>query len=161
MSEAKGTTIDDLGSRLAELESLEDFPELHAAETVGVDLLGALLDEIKALQKPWQSMSKGEQNEVIDRLRERVKQNVQQAVALISAEDRVTVVATLEQVTFKGAIKATLALSKSNVHRLDLADNVGEQVLVCIMPADQFTGKMDDVEGDDDQRSFLDDEDQR
>jgi len=142
-----------------DLETLGDFPRIHAAETVGVDLLGALLDEIKALPKVWPMMSKDEQNEVIDRLRERVKTNVQQAVALIAAEDRVTVVATLEQVTFKGAIKATLGLSKSNIHRLDLADNVGEQVLVCIMPSEQFAAGMDDVEGEEDQRALSDDED--
>lgn len=140
-----------------DLETLaEDFPEIHAAETVGVDLLGALLDEIKILQQPWPAMSKDQQGEVIERLRERVKTNVQNAVALIAAADRVTVIATLEQVTFKGAIKATLALSKSNIHRLDLADNVGEQVLVCILPSEQVTGQMDDVQGDDDQPDMLD-----
>lgn len=147
-----------LGESLSELETLEDFPQIHAAESVGVDLLAATLDEIKILQKPWPSMSKSEQNEVIDRLRERVKDNVQRAVALIAAENRVTVVAKLDAVTFKRGIQATISLSKSNIHRLDLADNVGEQVLVCIMPSDQFTGDMDNLQGEDDQRSLPDDE---
>ena len=144
-----------LGRKLAELESLEDFPELHAAEHVGTDLLGALLDEIKQLQSPWQNTPQHLQAELIDRLRRRVEANVKQAVALIAAEGRVTVVGTLEQVTFKGAIKATLALSKSNVHRLDMADNVGQEVLVVIMPAEQFTGGMDGIEADPDQSDML------
>lgn len=135
-----------------DLETLaEDFPELHAAEHVGTDLLGALLDEIKQLNQPWQSMPQHLQTETIDRLRNRVETNVKQAVALIAAEGRVTVVGTLEQVTFKGAIKATLVLSKSNIHRLDMADNVGQEVLVVIMPAEQFTGSMDGVTADPDQ----------
>lgn len=155
MSEAKSITLDDLGSRLAELESLEDFPELHAAEHVGTDLLGALLDEIKQLQSPWQSMPEHLQNELIDRLRNRVTANVKQAVALIAAEGRVTVVGTLEQVTFKGAIKASIVLSKSNIHRLDLADNVNQEVLIVIMPAEQFTGGMDGIQADPDQTDML------
>jgi DNA segregation ATPase FtsK/SpoIIIE-like protein len=155
MSESIRKQIDKLGDSLADLESLEDFPELHAAEHVGTDLLGALLDEIKQLQSPWQSTPQHLQAELIDRLRRRVEANVKQAVALIAAEGRVTVVGTLEQVTFKGAIKATLALSKSNVHRLDMADNVGQEVLVVIMPAEQFTGGMDGIEADPDQSDLL------
>lgn len=145
----------ELGRQLAELEDLVDFPELHAAEHVGTDLLGALLDEIKQLQSPWQSMPQHLQSELIDRLRRRVEDNVKQAVSLIAAEGRVTVVGTLEQVTFKGAIKASIVLSKSNVHRLDLADNVNQEVLIVIMPAEQFTGGMDGIQADEDQPDLL------
>lgn len=144
----------ELGRQLAELESLDDFPEIQAAEYVGADLLGALLDEIKQLQSPWQSMPKHLQNETIDRLRTRVTTNVKQAVALIAAENRITVVGTLEQVTFKGAIKASIVLSKSNIHRLDLADNVNQEVLIVIAPAEQFTAGMDGFEGEDDQTNL-------
>lgn len=135
----------------------EDFTIVHAAETIGSDLLGALLDEIKILQQPWQMMPQHRQNEVIDRLRERVKDNVQRAVEIISADTRVTVTATLQEVKFKGGIEAKLVLSKANQHRLDLADNVGEQVLVVIMPSEQFTEGMDDIKGDADQPSLLGD----
>lgn len=147
-----------LDQELRDLETLEDFPRIQAAETLGVDLLAALLDEIKILQQPWQSMPQNRQNELIDRLRERVKDNVQRAVAIIAADTRVTVTATLEQVVFKGGIEAKLKLSKANQHRLDLADNVGEQVLVIIMPAEHFTHGMDGVEGDPDQGGLLNDD---
>lgn len=147
--------IDDLETSFEEMETTEDFPRIHAAETLGSDLLGALLDEIKILQQPWQSMPKHKQDEVIDRLRDRVKDNVQQAVSIIAADTRVTVTATLDQVTFKGGIEAKLKLSKANQHRLDLADNVGEQVLIVIMPREQFTHGMDDVQGDADQPDIL------
>lgn len=154
MSEAIRNAVE----QLRELETLNDFPRIHAAETLGTDLLGALLDEIKILQQPWQSMNQHKQNELIDRLRERVKDNVQQAVSIIAADTRVTVTATLEQVVFKGGIEAKLKLSKANQHRLDLADNVGEQVLVIIMPAEHFTHGMDDVQGETDQPGLLDSE---
>lgn len=158
MTEALPITLDEFEQQLRDLETTEDFPRIQAAETLGVDLLAALLDEIKILQQPWQSMPQRQPNDLIDRLRERIKDNVQRAVAIIAADTRVTVTATLEQVTFKGGIEAKLKLSKANQHRLDLADNVGEQVLVIIMPAEHFTHGMDEVQGEEDQRALPDDE---
>lgn len=146
---------EDIETSFQDLETTEDFPRIHATETLGTDLLGALLDEIKILPKPWQMLPQHQQNEIIDRLRERVKENVQRAVTIIAQDTRVTVTATLKEVKFQGGIEAKLVLSKANQHRLDLADNVGEQVLVVIMPAEHFTNGMDDVQGDADQPDIL------
>lgn len=46
------------------------------AETVGKDLLSALVQEIKLLPNTWPKMSENRQNDLIDRLRKRVETNV-------------------------------------------------------------------------------------
>ena len=53
------------------------------SETVGRDILSALVQEIKLLPKPWVSLSEAKQNDVLDRLRKRVDDNVRMAVHLI------------------------------------------------------------------------------
>lgn len=46
------------------------------AETVGRDLLQALVQEIKLLPDVWPKMSQKKQDSVIDRLRNRIETNV-------------------------------------------------------------------------------------
>lgn len=46
-------------------------PDFRAmtADTIGKDLLGALVTELKLLPKPWPKLSESKQNDIIDRLR--------------------------------------------------------------------------------------------
>ncbi len=46
------------------------------ADTIGKDLLGALLAELRLLPKPWEQLAQAKQDDVIDRLRKRVETNV-------------------------------------------------------------------------------------
>lgn len=71
------------------------------AETLGKDLLGALVTEIKLLPEPWHKLSKAKQDDIIDRLRKRVESNVKMAVHLLAAEGRVTIAGDLDQITIK------------------------------------------------------------
>jgi hypothetical protein len=41
----------------------------QTAATVGLDLLRALIDEMRLCPKPWAAMSQAQQDEVIERLR--------------------------------------------------------------------------------------------
>jgi len=84
------------------------------ADTVGKDLLSALVAELKLMPEPWQKMPKRKQNDIIDRLRDRVAANVKMAVHLISASGRIVV---------SGGVAA-------------------------------HTAGMDEIQGEDDQRSF-------
>ena len=56
-----------------------DFRQM-TAESMGVDLLQALVTELKLLPKPWPELSKAKQDDIIDRLRARVQHNVKMAV---------------------------------------------------------------------------------
>ncbi|MGM3000391.1 hypothetical protein ACS2TJ_26925, partial [Bacillus cereus group sp. BC312] len=78
------------------------------AETAGKDLLGALITEIKLLPDVWQKLSKAKQDDVIDRLRKRVEENVKMAVFTIASQNRTTVAGSLDKVTIKGNVEAVI-----------------------------------------------------
>lgn len=123
-------------------------------ETIGKDLLSALVTEIKLLPKPWAKLSEAKQNDIIDRLRARVEHNVGMAVHLLSAQGRVVVAGDLEQLTIKDGVKAVVkfGLSAPNLH--ELYDCAGKAVLVVVADAAAVTGGMDDVKGEADQRAM-------
>lgn len=68
-------------------EKHQDFRQM-TADTVGKDLLGALVTEIKLLPDVWQKLPKAKQNDVIDRLRNRVEENVKMVVFTIASQHR-------------------------------------------------------------------------
>lgn len=129
--------------------------QVTTAETMAGDLLMALIDEMRTAPDVWAKMPEKQQGEIIDRLRDRVTWNVEQAVALIASDDRPTVAAIVESVTFKDGVKAVLKMSCSEgAHHL--ADAEGDKVLVVISGADQYTGGTEGVEPDPDQTSIPD-----
>jgi len=124
------------------------------AETIGVDMLGALVQEIKLLPDVWPKMSEDKQNDVIDRLRSRVEHNVKMAVHLIASNGRTVVVGDLEQITIKDGVKATIKFSGSAPSLASLYEAQGKAVMVTVGGASEFTGGMDEVKGESDQRSM-------
>ncbi len=131
----------------------KDIREM-TADSIGRDILQALVQEIKLLPKPWVSMTKRKQDDVIDRLRARVDHNVKMAVHLISSNNRTTVVGDLESVASKDGIKATFKISSHSEGRHHLFDSVGRACLIVVADADEHTGGMDDVQGETDQRAM-------
>jgi len=139
-------------------DAQEDKELYMAADHMAEDLLGALLDEIKILQDPWQKLTHDKQNDVIYRLRMRVKHNVIQAVSIISNHDFPHCEAEVEQVVFKDGVKAVLQLPKHNNHVHELADRTSMRVMVVIADPEQFYGNVDAVEGDPDQADMIGDD---
>lgn len=68
----------------------QDFRNM-TADTIGKDLLQALVMELKLLPEPWQKLTKKKQDDIIDRLRNRVETNVKMAVHMLAAEGRTVV----------------------------------------------------------------------
>lgn len=66
----------------------QDFRTM-TAETMGRDLLQALIAELRLLPKPWPQLPQDKQDDIIDRLRDRVMTNVKMAVHILSAQGRV------------------------------------------------------------------------
>jgi len=64
------------------MSNMNEINELNieTSETIGVDLLNALVQEIKLLKKPWEKLSQNQQDDLIDRLRDRIGTNVARAV---------------------------------------------------------------------------------
>ncbi|AXF04769.1 hypothetical protein [Paraburkholderia hospita] len=122
-----------------------------ASETLAGDLLGALTRELKVMPDIWPKLSEQEQNEIIERLRMRVADNVRQAVKLIASEKRVTVVADLKKIVFGEKVEAVLAISDRDPARLDLADARGQMCLIVVADSQAHMGGLDDVKGEPDQ----------
>jgi hypothetical protein len=95
----------------------QDFRNM-TADSLGKDLLSALVTEIKLLPDPWVKLSKKKQDDVIDRLRSRVESNVKMAVHLLAAEGRTVVAGDLDQITIKDGVKAVVkfGFGAANLH---------------------------------------------
>lgn len=132
-----------------------DFRQM-TADTVGKDLLGALVTEIKLLPDVWPKMSKVKQDDVIDRLRKRVEENVNMAVFTLAAKERVVVAGSLEQITIKDGVKAVIkfGIKSPNLDGLYEAASDGKDVLVVVAGVEEHTGGMNEIQGEDDQRGM-------
>jgi hypothetical protein len=136
------------------MSEAENFEILGmTAETIGKDLLAALIDEIKQMPSVWQKTPESQQREIIDRLRSRVEYNVKQAVHLINSNGKVCVVADLESVTIKDEIKAVYKVSRGNPidAMQELFESVNQPCMLVIANSEQYTGGMHEVQPDPDQ----------
>lgn len=136
---------------------MNDFRQM-TAETAGKDLLGALVTEIKLLPDVWQKLPKAKQDDVIDRLRNRVEENVKMAVFTIASQNRTTVAGSLDKVTIKGNVEAVIkfGINAGNLPELfaAAADQDSRTVLVVVADPAAHTQGMDEVKGEDDQRTM-------
>lgn len=114
-------------------------------ETVAGDLLAMLVQELRLLPDIWPKIAEWEQNEIIDRVRKRVSDNVRTAVTLIASEGRVTVAADLQKVVFGKDIQAVFNIGNRDPGRLDLAESRGKACLIVVADAAQHMGGVDEV----------------
>lgn len=131
----------------------QDFRNM-TADTIGKDLLGALVAEIKLLPDPWQKLSKAKQDDVIDRLRARVESNVKMAVHMLAAEGRVTIAGDLDQITIKDGVKAVVKFGTGAENLHELYDVAGKAILLVVANAADHTGGMNEIVGETDQRAM-------
>lgn len=134
-------------------EKSQDFRNM-TADSIGKDLLSALVAEIKLLPDPWPKLSKKKQDDVIDRLRSRVDSNVKMAVHMLAAEGRTCVAGDLDQITIKDGVKAVVKFSAGAANLHELFEVAGKAVLVVVANAADHTGGMDDIKGEADQRAM-------
>jgi ribosome modulation factor len=131
----------------------QDFRNM-TADTIGKDLLQALVMELKLLPDPWPKLSKKKQDDIIDRLRNRVETNVKMAVHMLAAEGRTVVAGDLDQITIKDGVKAVVKFGTGAANLHELYEVAGKSVLVVVANAADHTGGMNDVQGEDDQRAM-------
>lgn len=131
----------------------QDFRAM-TADTIGKDLLQALISEIRLLPKPWEKLPKTKQDDIIDRLRDRVMSNVSMAVHLLASQGRTVVVGDLEQITIKDGAKAVIKIGRGTESLHELYDAQGKAVLLVVSDAGANTGGMDKIQGEADQRAM-------
>lgn len=137
------------------MDKATDFRAMTAS-TIGKDLLAALVQEIRLMPKAWDQISKDKQDDIIDRLRKRVQDNVNMAVYTIAAQDRTVVAGSLEQITIKDGVKAVIkfGIKSQNLDGLYEAASDGKDVLVVVAGVNDYLYGLDEVDGDDDQRAM-------
>lgn len=131
----------------------QDFRTM-TAESVGKDLLSALVTEIKLLPDTWPKIPQKKQDDIIDRLRERVDSQVKMAVHLLAAEGRTVVAGDLDQITIKDGVKAVIKFGSRAANLHELYDVAGKAVLLVVAHSEGNTGGMDEICGEADQRAM-------
>ncbi|KVR93957.1 DNA translocase FtsK [Burkholderia vietnamiensis] len=124
------------------------------ADSIGKDLLSALVTEMKLMPDIWVKLSEKKQNDVIDRLRARVEHNVKMATHLIASDGRIVVQGDLDQITIKDGVKAVVKFGGSQPNLHELYEASGKAVLVVVANPDEHTGGMDEIRGESDQRGL-------
>lgn len=110
------------------------------AETIAGDLIGALMSEIRLMPDIWVKIGADEQDEILDRIRARVNDNVREAVKLISSAGRITVAGDLKRVVFADKVEAVFQLSKHDPAVLELCESQGSACLIVVSNPGQHMG---------------------
>lgn len=140
------------GAEALELDPADDGANdaaiAFAKETLTGDLRDFILQRLRYEQSklPWNKRSETEQLETVHQVEAAVRTAVGNAVELIASHGRAVIRATIETVTIKDGIKATLSMSKFDENRHMLADAQGGTVLLVLADADEFVGEQGAVE---------------
>lgn len=122
--------------------------------TIGRDLMQLFVQHMKALPKPWQKMSRDEQDETIDALRSGVRSAVDLAVKLIAADGKTIVDGRLDAVTIKRGIQCSISIPKGAPNLLNLYSSQGLDVVLVVADSAQHNSLVDSVKGEEDQRGL-------
>ena len=120
-------------------------------ETVAGDLLNALMQELRLLPDIWPKLPEAEQEEIVDRLRKRVADNVREAARLIASAGRMTIVGELKKVTFGDKIAAVFEFGKHDPSATELVHAQGLACLVVVADGGAHMGGLDAPQSDPDQ----------
>jgi hypothetical protein len=139
----------------AERNAAQDMIAIHA-ETMGADFLAALLAELRQMPDHWARLNEQAQQQIIDRIREKVRAAVTKAQGMFLRAGCAAVPADLESVGFKNGITAALKIPRDALHRHELADAQGQRVLVVIADGNRWLERMDEIKARADQADMFD-----
>ncbi len=125
------------------------------AESIGAELLQAFVLEMKLLPDVWVKLSEKQQNDVLDRMRARVADQVREAVYLLASQGRTTVTGELEQITIKDGTKAVIKIGRSDESLADFYEAQGRSVLVTVNSTPEHLSGIEEIRGEADQRALM------
>ena len=117
-------------------------------DSVGKRLLQAMLAELVLLSPRYNALTQEAQQEVIDRLRGQLDDEITHAVHQIAAQSFETVPAKIASVAFRDEVKATLTVTRNGgagIHAL--ADRVGGACMLVLCDDAQFKVGLDSIKG--------------
>lgn len=120
----QAAAVDDQRSLLATVAP-------RAELVLGDGLMDVVLQELRALTKPWQTLTEDQQETILERATQRVREVARLTVRELAARGTHHIVATLEQITIKKGAKAVLAIP---AHLIDenLTESVQQQVILVL-----------------------------
>jgi|GEM_PF-2341971 len=126
-----------------------------AAETMHGDLMKIVLDELKAAPDVWQKLSEVEQDDVIERVKSRTGEVIQDCVQLIATRGFTRIAAKVDSVMVKDGIKAVLTLSQFAPARHELVDAQGQTAYIVLADTDAFAGGVEAHKAEPDQGALV------
>lgn len=127
-----------------------------SSDTMAHDFLAALLAELRQMPDHWLRLNEQKQQQIIERLKEKIRAGTEKAVAMFLHGEFPAVSAELKGVAFGGSISATLSVARDALHRHALSDAQGKRVLVIIADAGRWTARMDEIKARADQLDLWD-----
>lgn len=118
-------------------------PLKMAATTLSGDLRDFVLNMLDTHRsdKPMKRRPEAEQRKIIAEVTARCRESIEEVVRIIAVKGSATLTGTLEKVDVKGALKATITMSKSDPSRYQLIDAQGGDVLVALVDSRRFMGE--------------------
>lgn len=124
---------------------------LIAADTMGHDLLAALLGELRSMPDHWARLNEQLQQRTLDNLKGKIRATVENIVAMLMRGEFAAVQAELKTVAWGSNINATIAVARDALYRHALSDAQGQKVLVVLTDASRWTQRMDEIKAKADQ----------
>lgn len=130
------------------------LPSVLANELMVHDLVDASLFELRNINAPYNKLNEGQQQEVIDRITDKVKDVVQTAVAIISSRNVITIPCKMKQIQVtEKTLTVTSLVDAKDPSRHGLTDSAGHLCLLVLAPDDYAEG-LDFIQPDRDQRDL-------
>lgn len=123
----------------------------QATDTFGKSLMRLVLSHVKALPDQWHKIPERQQQDLIDSIGDSVHAAVQHGCRQLMAAGFPHVVATLDSVTIKDGIKATVVFDRSEQELDALSHQVKRQLVLVLADPQAYGEGVNDFEADADQ----------
>jgi len=134
---------------------MNDVSKLYSVtDSMGTFLMKVLREEITNLRTMWAVTPAQQQQEILDRMADHVDSAVKMGARKIIAAGIPSITATLQQITVKDGVKATLIFDKAEDALDALTHRVGSSVVLVLADPEAYAEGVDQLEADADQNSL-------
>ncbi len=134
--------------------NLNDNIQEMILDTMHGDLTRSFIEELQAAEDGWSKLSEAKQEQVINRCRDKSEDVIRKITLLINQRGFDTCTASIENVNFKGEIKAGLKVF-NNAGGHQLANHVNQSVLIVFADPSEFLNGGEMPEAEPDQKDAL------
>lgn len=125
------------------------------AETLGRDILAALIEEIKRIPSSWEQLKSHDQQMAIERLAQRTRLVITEGLYLLFRGHYPACEATLEGIAIKKGLRVSLKIAKGARNWHEVVEAEGSQVLLVMADPAQFVERMDEIKAQADQKDLF------